>query len=76
LTKLGVIALAGTDNGGTYQYTLSMLQAQPAVLDAALARLETTVASIRHAVAQGDQRALRQLWDSAREWRRAAEHSA
>jgi glycosyltransferase involved in cell wall biosynthesis len=26
-TKLGVIALAGTDNGGTYQYTLSMLQA-------------------------------------------------
>jgi glycosyltransferase involved in cell wall biosynthesis len=27
LTKLGVIALAGTDNGGTYQYTLSMLQA-------------------------------------------------
>src|ERR1700743_4026707 len=26
LTKLGVIALAGTDNGGTYQYTLSMLQ--------------------------------------------------
>lgn len=27
MTKLGVIALAGTDNGGTYQYTLSMLQA-------------------------------------------------
>jgi glycosyltransferase involved in cell wall biosynthesis len=27
LTKLGVIALAGADNGGTYQYTLSMLQA-------------------------------------------------
>ena len=26
-TKLGVIALAGPDNGGTYQYTLSMLQA-------------------------------------------------
>jgi glycosyltransferase involved in cell wall biosynthesis len=25
--KLGVIALAGTDNGGTYQYTLSVLQA-------------------------------------------------
>lgn len=25
--KLGVIALAGPDNGGTYQYTLSMLQA-------------------------------------------------
>jgi glycosyltransferase involved in cell wall biosynthesis len=25
--KLGVLALAGTDNGGTYQYTLSMLQA-------------------------------------------------
>ncbi len=27
MTKLGVIALAGPDNGGTYQYTLSMLQA-------------------------------------------------
>jgi hypothetical protein len=27
LTKLGVITLAGPDNGGTYQYTLSMLQA-------------------------------------------------
>jgi glycosyltransferase involved in cell wall biosynthesis len=25
--KLGVLALAGRDNGGTYQYTLSMLQA-------------------------------------------------
>jgi glycosyltransferase involved in cell wall biosynthesis len=25
--KLGVVALAGPDNGGTYQYTLSMLQA-------------------------------------------------
>jgi len=25
-TKLGVVALAGPDNGGTYQYTLSMLQ--------------------------------------------------
>jgi glycosyltransferase involved in cell wall biosynthesis len=26
-TKLGVVALAGPDNGGTYQYTLSTLQA-------------------------------------------------
>jgi glycosyltransferase involved in cell wall biosynthesis len=26
-TKLGVVALAGPDNGGTYQYTLAMLQA-------------------------------------------------
>jgi glycosyltransferase involved in cell wall biosynthesis len=26
-TRLGVLALAGPDNGGTYQYTLSMLQA-------------------------------------------------
>ena len=25
MTKLGVVALAGPDNGGTYQYTLSML---------------------------------------------------
>ncbi len=27
LTKLGVVALAGPGNGGTYQYTLAMLQA-------------------------------------------------
>jgi glycosyltransferase involved in cell wall biosynthesis len=27
MIKLGVLALAGPDNGGTYQYTLSMLQA-------------------------------------------------
>ena len=27
MTKLGVVALAGPGNGGTYQYTLSMLQA-------------------------------------------------
>ncbi|HEY2898426.1 MAG TPA: prephenate dehydrogenase [Gemmatimonadaceae bacterium] len=59
-----------------FEQWVALLQAQPAALDAALARLETTVASIRNAVAQGDQRALRQLWDSAREWRRAAEHSA
>ena len=25
MTKLGVVALAGPDNGGTYQYTLAML---------------------------------------------------
>jgi glycosyltransferase involved in cell wall biosynthesis len=29
--KLGVLALAGPDNGGTYQYTLSMLQALQAL---------------------------------------------
>jgi prephenate dehydrogenase len=54
----------------------SLVQAQPAVLDAALARLEHNVASIREALARGDQRALRHIWDSARDWRRAAEPSA
>jgi prephenate dehydrogenase len=54
----------------------SLVQAQPAVLDAALARLEHNVASIREALAQGDERALRTIWDAAREWRRAAEPSA
>ena len=51
----------------------SLLQAQPKVLDAALAKLENNIGSVRHALAHGDQRALRKLWDSAREWRRAAE---
>jgi prephenate dehydrogenase len=51
----------------------SLVQAQPAVLDAALAKLEHNVASIREALARGDQRALRTLWESAREWRRSAE---
>ena len=54
----------------------SLVQAQPAVLDAALAGLEQNVASIRLALARGDERALRTIWDAAREWRRAAEPSA
>ena len=53
-----------------------LVQAQPTVLDTALEKLEGSVASIRAALASGDQRALRKLWDSAREWRRAAEPSA
>jgi prephenate dehydrogenase len=56
-----------------YEQWSSLVQAQPAALDAALAKLEHNVASIREALAGGDQRALRKLWDSAREWRRAAE---
>jgi prephenate dehydrogenase len=54
----------------------SLVRAQPAVLDAALARLEHNVAGIREALARGDQRALRKIWDAARDWRRAAEPSA
>jgi hypothetical protein len=52
------------------------MQAQPAVLDVALARLQGNVASIRDALARGDQPALRKVWDAARAWRRAAEPSA
>jgi prephenate dehydrogenase len=54
----------------------SLVQAQPAVLDVALARLQGSVASIRDALARGDQPALRKIWDAARAWRRAAEPSA
>lgn len=54
----------------------SLVHAQPAVLDAALAKLEHNVARIREALTHGDQRALREIWESAREWRRAAEPSA
>ena len=54
----------------------SLVQAQPKVLDAALGKLQNNVASIREALARGDERALRKLWDSAREWRRSAEPKA
>jgi prephenate dehydrogenase len=51
----------------------SLVQAQPVLLDGALAKLEGTVASLRAALSRGDQRALREIWNSAREWRRGAE---
>jgi prephenate dehydrogenase len=60
----------------TFEQWSSLVRAQPAVLDAGLARLEHTVADIREALARGDQRALRKIWDAARDWRRAAEPSA
>jgi len=62
--------------GSSFEQWVALLQAQPAVLDSALARLETTVASIRNALERRDERSLRALWDSAREWRRAADPSA
>lgn len=54
----------------------ALVQAQPVVLDAALARMQQSLATIRDALARGDQRALGRIWSSAREWRRAAEPSA
>jgi prephenate dehydrogenase len=54
----------------------ALVQAQPEVLDAALARMQESLASIRDALASGDQRALGRIWSSAREWRRAAEPSS
>lgn len=51
----------------------SLVHAQPALLDAALAQLQANVGSIRDALTGGDARALRKIWDSAREWRRSAE---
>jgi prephenate dehydrogenase len=57
----------------TFDQWSSLLQAQPAMLDAALARLESEVAGIREALSRGDQRALQKIWNSARDWRRSAE---
>lgn len=54
----------------------SLVQAQPAVLDAALARLQGEVAGLREALSRGDQRALQKIWNSARDWRRSAEPTA
>ena len=54
----------------------SLVQAQPKVLDAALAKLESNVAGLRAALSRGDQRALRKIWEAAREWRRGAEPGA
>lgn len=49
----------------------SLVQAQPAALDAALAKLQGTVGTIREALMRGDERALRELWETGTEWRRA-----
>lgn len=54
----------------------SLVQAQPAVLDAALAKLQSNVSGLREALSRGDQRALRKIWEAAREWRRGAEPDA
>jgi len=59
-----------------FEQWASLLQAQPRVLDDGLAALQASIAAIRDALAKGDQRALRKIWDAAREWRRAAERSA
>ncbi|MBA2683848.1 MAG: prephenate dehydrogenase [Gemmatimonadaceae bacterium] len=54
----------------------SLVTAQPEVLDGALTKLERSVAELREALSHDDQRALRKIWDAAREWRRGAEPSA
>jgi hypothetical protein len=46
------------------------------VLDEALVQLESSISSIRDALRRSDEHALREIWDSAREWRRAAEPHA
>jgi prephenate dehydrogenase len=51
----------------------SLLGAQPTELDAALERLEGTIANIRTALRTGDQNALRPIWNMARAWRRGVE---
>jgi prephenate dehydrogenase len=55
-----------------FEQWVSLLKAKPAVLDEALAQLERSISAIRDALARGDERALRKLWDSAREWRLGA----
>jgi prephenate dehydrogenase len=54
----------------------SLVQAQPEVLDDALARLQSEVAGLREALSRGDQRALQKIWNSARDWRRSTEPTA
>jgi prephenate dehydrogenase len=60
----------------SFEQWSSLVQAQPKLLDAALAKLQNNIGSIREALARGDERALRKLWESAREWRRSAEPQA
>jgi prephenate dehydrogenase len=62
--------------GSAFEQWASLLKAQPVVLDEALVQLETSISSIRDALRRGDEGSLRELWSSAREWRRAAEPSA
>jgi prephenate dehydrogenase len=59
-----------------FEQWVSLLQAQPRALDDALAALQASVGAIRDALANGDQRMLRRIWDAARDWRRSAEPSA
>jgi len=59
-----------------FEQWVSLLQAQPRVLDEALAALQASIGAIRDALATGDQRMLQRMWDAARDWRRSAEHSA
>ena len=59
-----------------FEQWASLLKAQPVLLDEALVQLESSISSIRDSLRRGDDVALRELWDSAREWRRAAEPSA
>jgi prephenate dehydrogenase len=54
----------------------ALVRAEPALLDAALRRLESSVASVRDALATDDERALKSIWESARAWRREAEGAA
>ena len=59
-----------------FEQWVSLLQAQPRVLDEALASLQASVGAIRDALAQRDHRTLQRIWDAARDWRRSAERSA
>jgi prephenate dehydrogenase len=59
-----------------FEQWVSLLKAQPVVLDEALVQLESSISSIRDALRRSDEHALREIWDSAREWRRAAEPHA
>lgn len=54
----------------------SLLRAQPDVLDAALEKLERSVAALREALTHEDQRPLAKLWEAAREWRRSVERAS
>lgn len=54
----------------------ALVRSQPLLLDAALAKLQLTLGAIRSALASEDQSALREIWSSARHWRRAADSAS
>jgi prephenate dehydrogenase len=59
-----------------YEQWSTLVRAEPKVLARALRELESQIADVRHALGKRDDSALRDIWESARAWRRDAETRA